>query len=506
MSRETRLAFIGCKTVCDKVVCSRSNPHARTQSDDLFETLKASLLERINDKEPSVRVQAIVALAKLQPSPADDAEEEGDEVNETLLWILRNDSSAEVRRAALFNLSLSEANLPYILERLRDVDVINRRCVFLGSLAMLPAVAPHRASPSSSSSGTSSGGAAGAGNGLLLDPMHTNEAIGIGLKDREESVRRATKKLMATWIDACQGDLERFLERFDLLAAATARQGAAAGSSGGGAAAGTCQVSTIVAEQALSAMFEQRPALIDNVPLLSGSSSASGNKDGRTGEEVEQFWNRLTPSRALLAKCALAHLRAQAQARGAGLAGSAAAEMLEEAMPPVTALAFRIQKHFNLMLDAIERDEEARFAAGPDDDDEDEEEDVKEEEDGMDRETRRAERFTSVETRSERMIITLLLDVALQADFADEIGRRKLFGLLREIMSYAMLLSHELIGRALDLLLKLSASPKDFIRIVVEIAQGLEDDEEEQQAEEDDEDEESIVDGESNKVSHGDRA
>jgi condensin complex subunit 3 len=50
----------------------------------------------VNDKESSVRVQAIVALAKLQQAAGEeeDAAEEEDEVNETLVWMLRNDSSA----------------------------------------------------------------------------------------------------------------------------------------------------------------------------------------------------------------------------------------------------------------------------------------------------------------------------------------------------------------------------------------------------------------------------
>lgn len=67
-----------------------------TASDDLFETLKTSLLERVNDKESNVRVQAIVALAKLQQAAGEDedAADEEDEVNETLVWMLRNDSSA----------------------------------------------------------------------------------------------------------------------------------------------------------------------------------------------------------------------------------------------------------------------------------------------------------------------------------------------------------------------------------------------------------------------------
>jgi len=35
-------------------------------SEDLYTTLRAALLERARDKEPYVRVQAVIALAKLQ--------------------------------------------------------------------------------------------------------------------------------------------------------------------------------------------------------------------------------------------------------------------------------------------------------------------------------------------------------------------------------------------------------------------------------------------------------
>lgn len=82
--------------ICASRSRASSDLSSCTASDDLFETLKTSLLERVNDKESNVRVQAIVALAKLQQAAGEDedAADEEDEVNETLVWMLRNDSSA----------------------------------------------------------------------------------------------------------------------------------------------------------------------------------------------------------------------------------------------------------------------------------------------------------------------------------------------------------------------------------------------------------------------------
>ena len=336
-----------------------------------------------------MRVQAIIALAKLQQSSGEGEEggADGDEVRDTIVWLLRHDASAEVRRAALFNLSLTRENFPYILERLRDVDVINRRCVFLGSLAMLPALA----------AGSSSAA------GRLLDAQATTEAIGLGLKDREESVRRATKKLMTTWTDAVSGDLEAFLARFDLL-------------------------TSDVGGQALACMLEQKPALLDHVPLT-----------GVDARDTDEFWNSLDPARALLAQVYLDHLREKTRD----------VQRWEDAMPPVTALAFRIQKHFNAMINvADEGGENAEDAV-------------------------RSDAF-----RSEERIVASLLQIALHADYADEIGRRKMFSLVREMLStqsHAILLSEQLLAHSLDLLLKLSNGQRDFMRIVVEITQELED-------------------------------
>ena len=102
--------------------------------ESLYRTLKSFLLERTRDKESPVRVQAVIALATLV-SNEDDAEEQDEDceqIRQALIETLRFDSSAEVRRAALFNLTPNRENSSLLLERLRDIDPVNRRCVYLG--------------------------------------------------------------------------------------------------------------------------------------------------------------------------------------------------------------------------------------------------------------------------------------------------------------------------------------------------------------------------------------
>lgn len=64
-----------------------------TLSDELFVMLRECLLERSRDKESAVRVQAALALAKLQS--ADDEEVEDEEsIAQVLLDLLRYDPAA----------------------------------------------------------------------------------------------------------------------------------------------------------------------------------------------------------------------------------------------------------------------------------------------------------------------------------------------------------------------------------------------------------------------------
>jgi condensin complex subunit 3 len=109
----------------------------------------------------------------------------------------------------------------------------------------------------------------------------------------------------------------------------------------------------------------------------------------------------LTPERAFLARVFVAHcIATKDEAR------------LESALPVVTALAFRIQEGYNALLEDIQAEEERveRDEVGT------EEARQKREDERMDRE----------------FVIGEMLKLAVDLDYADEIGRRKMFQLVRE--------------------------------------------------------------------------
>ncbi|KAJ2822805.1 chromosome condensation complex Condensin, subunit G, partial [Coemansia erecta] len=95
--------------------------------EELYFDLVKRLSERIRDKEAGIRVHAAIALSKLQSGEDSD----GGEVTEALLGLMQSDPSAEVRRAVLLNIAKTPGTLPYVLERARDVDATNRKCLFL---------------------------------------------------------------------------------------------------------------------------------------------------------------------------------------------------------------------------------------------------------------------------------------------------------------------------------------------------------------------------------------
>lgn len=157
---------------------------------DLFELLKTALLVRANDKESPVRVQAVIGLAKLQGAEEEDGGEAAVETpTQTLVRLIAQDPSADVRRAALFHLDLTDSSLlPCVLSRTRDVDINNRRFIFQAKLAEVP----HTAIPA---------------DARLRLLKH-------GLKDREEAVRRSAGKLLAKWVE---DDLLGFINGFDVV-------------------------------------------------------------------------------------------------------------------------------------------------------------------------------------------------------------------------------------------------------------------------------------------------
>ncbi|KIS72037.1 condensin subunit YCG1 [Mycosarcoma maydis] len=378
----------------------------------LFQTLKSFLLNRARDKESAVRVQAVIALTKLQTAD-DDGDEDSEEIKNALIETLRFDPSAEVRRAALFNLNPNKETSSLLLERLRDIDPINRRCVYLGSLSMLlKAQSKTLEAAASSQAGPSR---------LGLDIDSAGEVVRIGMGEREPSVKRAAQKLVISWFDACGGDLVVFLNQFDVVASKHI-------------------------EAALLSILESRPALVAQVSF-----------------DSDEFWANLSPSTAFLARVFVDYFKRTKNDR-----------RLEECLPVVTALAFRIQKEYGELVQLIQQynvianstlvsEDEAEIAL-----------------------------FT---IRNKTFVVSQLLGIGLASDYGDEAGRNKMFGLVREMISDVGL-PEDLVPGCLDVLLKLTTQ-KDFMRIIVEIVLdlGVEDDVEALDYDESEVDDTMSVDG-----------
>lgn len=157
--------------------------------DSLYDSLMWSLDKRIHDKEPSVRIKALHCIARFQDTEDDGSSDEVDEAVSKLLIAIQNDSSAEVRRAALLNLVRTGLTKHYLLERARDTNSINRRLVYSRIIKDL-------------------------GDFRYIDSRTREKLLLWGLKDREESVQRACVKMLAQdWLNTVDGDMIELLQR-----------------------------------------------------------------------------------------------------------------------------------------------------------------------------------------------------------------------------------------------------------------------------------------------------
>ncbi|SJX60507.1 related to Condensin complex subunit 3 [Sporisorium reilianum f. sp. reilianum] len=357
--------------------------------EDMFQRLKTFLLDRARDKESSIRTQAVIALSKLQVNDDEEDDDDSQEIRQALIETLRFDSSGEARRAALWDINPSRENMPLLLERLRDIEPINRRCVYLGSLSMLlkaqtkalEGAAPSQAGPSR----------------LGLDIDSAGEVVRIGMGEREPSVKRAAQKLITAWFDACGGDLVVFLNQFDVVASKHI-------------------------ESALISILEARPALVAQVSF-----------------DADEFWANLSPSTAFLARVFVDYFKRTKNDR-----------RLEECLPVVTALAFRIEKEYGELVQLIKQyNEMAKSALVPEDEVE----------------------IALFTIRNKTFVVSQLLGIGLASDYGDEAGRNKMFILIREMIS-DIELPEDLVPASLDVLFKLTTQ-KDFMRIIVEIVLDL---------------------------------
>ncbi|CAH7452693.1 condensin complex subunit 3 [Phodopus roborovskii] len=163
-----------------------SMPENAQIDDDLFDKINEAMLIRLKDKIPNVRIQAVLALSRLQDPKDDDCP-----VIDAYVTLIENDSNSEVRRAVLSCIAPSAKTLPKIVGRTKDVKEAVRKLAY-----QVLAEKVHMRAMSI------------AQRVLLLQQ---------GLNDRSGAVKQAVQKhLLQGWLRFTEGSILELLHRLDV--------------------------------------------------------------------------------------------------------------------------------------------------------------------------------------------------------------------------------------------------------------------------------------------------
>lgn len=102
-------------------------------ADEVWHVFRVKVPERLFDKEAGVRMQALLALARLQAMPLSDGQDLL--VQDIFLDLLQHDPTTEVRRLALLHIEVTDKTKPFVLGRCRDVEVAVRRAFYQYKMA-----------------------------------------------------------------------------------------------------------------------------------------------------------------------------------------------------------------------------------------------------------------------------------------------------------------------------------------------------------------------------------
>ncbi|XP_019509781.1 PREDICTED: condensin complex subunit 3 isoform X3 [Hipposideros armiger] len=163
-----------------------SMPENAQIDDDLFDKINEAMLIRLKDKIPNVRIQAVLALSRLQDPKDDECP-----VANAYATLIENDSNPEVRRAVLSCIAPSAKTLPKIVGRTKDVKEAVRKLAY-----QVLAEKVHMRAMSI------------AQRVMLLQQ---------GLNDRSDAVKQAVKKhLLQGWLQFTEGNILELLHRLDV--------------------------------------------------------------------------------------------------------------------------------------------------------------------------------------------------------------------------------------------------------------------------------------------------
>ncbi|CAL1698800.1 unnamed protein product [Somion occarium] len=390
--------------------------HLGELDEDVYEMLRSSLMARARDKESLVRAHAVTALSKLLSGEDPDDLEEGEpSILDTMLDSMCYDPSGEVRRFALLNTPLTPVTLPSILTRTRDVD--NSVRTYLYAVILLP---PSPSTPpSASATRQPSHSPTRLNHPRQLTIAQRERVVKDGLGDREDKVRAAAGKMLGAWFDQVADEVKMTDGEDKQVTSLVAflKLFDVASVEGGS-----------LASDALNSVFMTRPQVLNAIVFQ------------------DTFWKELTPESILLARVYIEHVSSRDDAT----------RRLEVAsLPVVTAFAFYTQEACNAIFDTMEQLEEARSAAI----DVDEDAEIDE---------------LDAQLIDRVFVLGEVLKIAAKLDYTDEIGRRKMFQVIRDILAHE-LFPESLMDPCLDILKTTTPSEKEIIRIIVEIITELRD-------------------------------
>eukprot|EP00116_Pleurobrachia_bachei_P000862 sb/3461124/ len=153
--------------------------------EELFDKIYSCMLERLKDKVPSVRVQAVHTLNRLQ-DPADPE----CPVIKGFLKIMKTDGVADVRRAAVKAIAINSKTLMPLIERTRDTNPGVRK----GAYEVLVEKISIRS----------------------MKISYRMKIIESGLHDRHASVKSTCVALLRNWLAYYNGDIVRMLQALDV--------------------------------------------------------------------------------------------------------------------------------------------------------------------------------------------------------------------------------------------------------------------------------------------------
>lgn len=413
--------------------------------EELFKALHWSLNRRLFDKEANVRIQAVVAISSFQYINLTEegeysADNQVNKATQSLLIAIQNDDSAEVRRAALLNLAKNQVTIPFLLERARDVNSINRRLVYSRILKEL-------------------------GDFRDIDFQLRENLLKWGLNDRDDSVQKsAIKMFSSTWLDIVDNDLIELIENLKV-------------------------VDSDIADTAMMTFYRERADKLSSIEISESSWKELTTEKAfliRTFYEhcnennLYDLIEKNFPESIELADLLYKYLNLRKQIIDSNSELIEAYESYKTSLQEVDSKLQQIQYEEHELfqdIDNIEDSKEKKQKIS-------QAKKLKKEFQKLANEKKQLmegnkemdEEYTTFheQLKDLEFVIQQLLLISKQYDFSDEIGRRKMLQIIRSSLANDKL-TDKLIESSLKVLRKISINERDFLAMCTEIVTDIRD-------------------------------